>query len=58
MAEYLAAALENPEPDAFLVAVGDVAKARGISKVAENAGNSSAYSCLNVQHCCQFPPIT
>jgi hypothetical protein len=38
IAEYLAAALENPDPDAFLVAVGDVAKARGISKVA---------SCLN-----------
>ena len=27
IAEYLTAALENPDPDAFLVAVRDVAKA-------------------------------
>ena len=38
IAEYLAAALENPDPDAFLAAVRDVAKARGISAVAESAG--------------------
>jgi probable addiction module antidote protein len=38
IAEYLAAALENPDPDAFLGAVRDVAKARGISIVAERAG--------------------
>jgi probable addiction module antidote protein len=38
IAEYLAVALENPDPDAFLGAVRDVAKANGIAKVAENAG--------------------
>jgi len=38
IAEYLTAALENPDPDAFLVAVRDVAKARGISKIAATAG--------------------
>jgi probable addiction module antidote protein len=38
IAEYLAAALENPDPYAFLAAVRDVAKARGISIVAERAG--------------------
>ncbi len=38
IAEYLTAALENPDPDAFLVAVRDVAKARGISQVAATAG--------------------
>ncbi len=38
IAEYLKAALDNPDPDAFLAAVRDVAKAQGISKVAENAG--------------------
>lgn len=38
IAEYLTAALENPDPDAFLIAVRDVAKAQGISKVAEIAG--------------------
>ncbi|MCH7834286.1 MAG: putative addiction module antidote protein, partial [Proteobacteria bacterium] len=37
-AEYLAAALENPDQDAFLVAVRDVAKARGIADVAARAG--------------------
>ena len=36
--EYLTAALENPDPEAFLVAVRDVAKARGISQVAATAG--------------------
>lgn len=38
IAEYLAVALENPDPDIFLSAVRDVAKARGISTVAKNAG--------------------
>ena len=38
IAEYLTAALENPDPEAFLVAVRDVAKARGISQVAATAG--------------------
>jgi len=38
IAEYLSAALENPDGDAFLIAVRDVAKARGIANVAEKAG--------------------
>ena len=38
IAEYLAAALENPDEDAFLIAVRDVAKARGIANVAARAG--------------------
>ena len=38
IAEYLAVALENPDPDIFLGAVRDVAKARGISTVAKSAG--------------------
>ena len=38
IAEYLSAALENPDPDAFLMAVRDVAKARGIASVAASAG--------------------
>lgn len=36
--EYLRAALEDPDPDAFLMAVRDVAKARGMSDVAASAG--------------------
>ena len=38
IAEYLTVALENPDPDAFLMAVRDVAKARGIATIAANAG--------------------
>ena len=48
IAEYLAAALEDPNPDVFLHAVGDVAKARGISRVAKDAGlgRESLYKAL------------
>ena len=48
IAEYLKAALENPDPDAFLVALRDVAKARGIATVAANAGlgRESLYKAL------------
>ena len=40
--------LENPDSDAFLVAVRDVAKARGISNVAADAGlgRESLYKAL------------
>ena len=38
IAEYLTAALENPNPDVFLMAVRDVAKARGVTAVAAKAG--------------------
>ncbi len=38
IAEYLAAALDNPDQDACLIAVRDVAKARGIASVAAKAG--------------------
>ena len=48
IAEYLTAALENPDPNAFLIAVRDVAKARGIAKVAADAGlgRESLYKAL------------
>ena len=38
IAEYLNVALEDPDPDAFLMAVRDVAKARGVATIAANAG--------------------
>ncbi|MCH8159795.1 MAG: putative addiction module antidote protein [Proteobacteria bacterium] len=38
IAEYLAIALDNPDQDAFMMAVRDVAKARGIASVATKAG--------------------
>jgi probable addiction module antidote protein len=38
MAEYLAAAMEDPNPDVFLAALSDVAKARGIAQLAKDTG--------------------
>ena len=38
IAEYLTAALEDENPDVFLAAVGHVAKARGMSAIAESTG--------------------
>jgi probable addiction module antidote protein len=48
IAEYLAAALEDPDPEAFLAAVGDVAKARGMTDVAASSGlgRESLYKAL------------
>ena len=48
MAEYLTAALEDPNPDVFLAAVGNVAKARGMSAIAERSGlgRESLYKAL------------
>jgi probable addiction module antidote protein len=46
--EYLKAALEDPNPELFLLAVASVAKARGIAKVAKGAGlgRESLYKAL------------
>lgn len=48
VAEYLTAALEDENPDVFLAAVGQVAKARGMSAVAETTGlgRESLYKAL------------
>ena len=48
IAEYLAAALEDPNPDVFLRAVANVAKARGVTAVAEASGlgRESLYKAL------------
>ena len=48
IAEYLSAALENPDPDSFLTAVRDLTKVRGISRVAAGAGlgRESLYKAL------------
>ena len=35
IAEYLSATLEDSNPDVFLSALGDVAKARGMAKIAK-----------------------
>ena len=41
VAEYLTAALEDSNPDVFLSAVGQVAKARGMSAVAESTRSTA-----------------
>ena len=48
IAEYLTAALEDPNPQVFLIAVANVAKARGIAKVAQDSGlgRESLYKAL------------
>ncbi len=38
IAEYLSAAVEDPNPDVFLAALDDVAKARGIGQIAKQTG--------------------
>ena len=38
IAQYLAAALEDGDPDLFVAALGDVAKARGMAQVASATG--------------------
>jgi probable addiction module antidote protein len=48
VAEYLNAALEDENPDVFLQALADVAKARGMSKLARDTGlgRESLYKAL------------
>ena len=48
IAEYLTAALEDRNPEVFLIAVSNVAKARGIAKVAQDSGlgRESLYKAL------------
>ncbi len=48
IAEYLTAALDDPNPDVFLTAVRDVARAWGMSQLARDAGlgRESLYKAL------------
>lgn len=48
IAEYLSAALEDPNPEAFLLDVANIAKARGMTKLAKDAGlgRESLYKAL------------
>ena len=48
IAAYLTAALEDPNPDVFLAAVRDVARARGMTQLAKDAGlgRESLYKAL------------
>jgi probable addiction module antidote protein len=48
IAEYLSAALDDPDPDMFLVAVRNVARARGMAQLARDTGlgRASLYKAL------------
>ena len=48
IAEYLTAALEDPDPDVFLTAVRDIARAKGMTQLAKDAGlgRESLYKAL------------
>lgn len=47
--EYLTAALEDPNPDVFLDALGDAARAKGMARIATEAGlgRESLYKALS-----------
>ena len=49
IAEYLAAAAETGDSTFFITALGDVAKARGMAQIAQDAGlgRESLYKALN-----------
>ena len=49
IAAYLSAALTDPDPDVFLLAVRDVARARGMSELAKDTqlGRESLYKALS-----------
>ena len=48
VAEYMTAVLETEDPDLLLLALGDVARARGMAQVAKDAGlgRESLYKAL------------
>ena len=48
IAQYITASLEDPNPDVFLSAVRDVARARGMAQLARDAGlgRESLYKAL------------
>jgi len=48
VAEYMAAVLETEDPDLLLLALGDVARAKGMAQVAKDAGlgRESLYKAL------------
>ena len=49
IAEYLNAALEDEDPNVFLAAIGDIAKARGMTELAKESGlgRESLYKALS-----------
>jgi probable addiction module antidote protein len=60
IAEYLSAAAEDPNPDVFFVALGEVARARGMTEIAQGAGlgRESLYKALSAGAQPRFTTIT
>ncbi len=60
IAEYLTAAAEDPNPDVFITAVGDVARARGMATIAKDAGlgRESLYKALSAGSRPRYETIT
>lgn len=59
IAQYLTAALQDPNPDVFLTAVRDVARARGMSQLAKDAGlgRESLYKALTPGAKPRYDPV-
>ena len=59
IAEYLSAVLEEGDPALLLAAIGDIAKARGMSKIASESGlgRESLYKALNAEAKPRFDTI-
>ena len=59
IAEYLSAAAEDPNPDVFIAALGDVARARGMANVAKESGlgRESLYKALSAEGNPEFATI-
>ncbi|MFI3217019.1 MAG: putative addiction module antidote protein [Methylococcales bacterium] len=57
--EYLNAALEDGDPDLLLATLGDIAKARGMTKIAKSTGlgRESLYKSLSVGSKPQYETI-
>lgn len=60
VAEYLAVALESGDPDVFIAALGDVAKARGMAKIATDSGlgRESLYKALKPGSKLRYETVT
>ncbi len=59
IAEYLSAAAEDPNPNVFVAALGDVARARGMAQIAKDAqlGRESLYKALSIDAHPRFETI-
>jgi probable addiction module antidote protein len=60
IAEYLSAAAADPNPDVFLAALNDVARTRGIARIARESGlgRESLYKALSIGAHPRFETIT